>query len=115
MTAFPLRLLPWPGPEGKPCYLSTNDPDSRLSVLADEVEDDQLDCAGDVLGGASAVLADEAAGETAVRFALTRTTESLRDVLRVAHSRGGRLQAAPVPTPVAAPVTAPAAVAGTDR
>ncbi|MEU9110413.1 hypothetical protein AB0D04_01130 [Streptomyces sp. NPDC048483] len=35
----PLRLLPWTTPEGEPCYLSTDDPDSRLSVLADDIEE----------------------------------------------------------------------------
>jgi hypothetical protein len=86
-----LRLLPWTTPEGKPCHLSTDDPHSRLSLLADEVEEDQLACGKDVLEGSLTVLADAQAGEHAVRFALTRATESLRDALRVAESRGGRL------------------------
>ncbi|TXS09464.1 hypothetical protein EAO68_36485 [Streptomyces sp. wa22] len=38
-----------------------------------------------VPAGAEAVLADPVAGEPAVRFALTRTAESLRDALRVAE------------------------------
>ncbi|WP_405480121.1 hypothetical protein [Streptomyces sp. NBC_00009] len=84
-----LRLLPWTSPEGKPCYLSTDKPDSPLSRLADDVEEDQLTCAYDVLAGARAVLADARAGEHALRFALTRAAESLRDALRVAESRGG--------------------------
>ncbi|MFD5200881.1 hypothetical protein ACFWM7_12180 [Streptomyces sp. NPDC058375] len=37
------------------------------------------------------MLADQAAGEVAVRFALTQAVLSLRDVLLVAHSRGQRL------------------------
>ena len=45
-----------------------------------------------MLAGARAVLADAEAGERAVRFALTRATESLGDVLRVAVSRGDRLR-----------------------
>ncbi|WP_327117560.1 hypothetical protein OG206_18890 [Streptomyces sp. NBC_01341] len=61
-----------------------------MSSAADEVEAELLSCAEAVLGGAEAVLADTAAGEAAVRFALTRTAESLRDVLRVAHCREGR-------------------------
>ncbi|WP_330305572.1 MULTISPECIES: hypothetical protein [unclassified Streptomyces] len=87
-----LRLLPWTTPEGKPCYLSTDGGrDSRLSLLADDIEAAQLDSGGQVLAGARSVLADPKAGERAVRFALTRATESLEDVLRVAVSRGGRI------------------------
>ncbi|GAA2962206.1 MULTISPECIES: hypothetical protein [Streptomyces] len=87
MNELPLRLLPWNSPEGKPCYLSTDDPGSRLSRMADEVEAELIASAAAVLAGAEAVLADMAAGEVAVRFALTRTTESLRDALRVAECR----------------------------
>lgn len=86
-----LPLLPWTSPEGKPCYLSTDKPDSPLSRLADdvEVEEEQLTCACDVSAAARAVPADARAGEHALRFALTRAAESLRDALRVAESRGG--------------------------
>ncbi|MGW0783811.1 hypothetical protein [Streptomyces sp. NPDC002913] len=90
MTESPLRLLPWNSPEGRPCYLSTDDPGSMMSRLADEVEAELVACGEEVLGGAESVLADQAAGERAVRFALVRTTESLRDVLRVAECRRGR-------------------------
>ncbi|MER6122029.1 hypothetical protein ABT173_04910 [Streptomyces sp. NPDC001795] len=86
------RLLPWTTPEGKPCYLSTDSDDSLLSRLADEVEAAQLASGEQVLIGAGAVLADAKAGEHAVRFALTRAVESLGDTLRIAASRGARLQ-----------------------
>lgn len=33
-----LRLLPWAGPEGKPCYLAGDGP-GYLSRLADNMED----------------------------------------------------------------------------
>jgi hypothetical protein len=89
-----LRLLPWTSPDGKPCYLSTDHDDSRLSRLADDVEAAQLRSGEQVLAGARAVLADRAAGERAVRFALTRAGESLEEVLRIAHSRGARIPAA---------------------
>ncbi|MDF3142889.1 MULTISPECIES: hypothetical protein [unclassified Streptomyces] len=88
-----LRLLPWTAPDGKPCYLSTDNHDSRLSRLADDVEATQLGSGDHVLVGARAVLADAKAGEYAVRFALTRATESLEDVLRIAVSRGERIEA----------------------
>ncbi|MFF7789568.1 hypothetical protein [Streptomyces sp. NPDC007991] len=86
-----MRLLPWTGTDGKPCYLSTDDPDSLLSRLADDIEAAQLASAEQVLGGAGAVLRDPEAGERAVRFALGRALESLGDVLRVAVSRGERI------------------------
>ncbi|MDI3417966.1 hypothetical protein [Streptomyces luteolus] len=86
-----LRLLPWENDTGKPCYLSTNDPDGSLSRLADDIESDQLSDGADVLKGARAVLGDRKAGEYALRLALRATTQALGDVLRVADSRGARL------------------------
>lgn len=88
-----LRLLPWTTPDGKVCYLSADSEDSRLSRLADDMEAAQLDSGEQVLAGARAVLSDTKAGERAVRFALTRATESLEDVLRIAVSRGERIEA----------------------
>ncbi|MBW5252133.1 MULTISPECIES: hypothetical protein [Streptomyces] len=92
MTDLPPRLLPWASPEGKPCWLSTDDPGSLMSRLADDMEDEQIECGEQVWAGSRAVLADRAAGERAVRFALTRATESLGDLLRIAQSRGHRMQ-----------------------
>ncbi|MFI1731249.1 hypothetical protein ACH40E_18935 [Streptomyces acidicola] len=86
-----LRLLPWTTPDGKPCYLSADHEDSRLSRLADDTESAQLRSGEQVLAGAKAVLDDAGAGERAVRFALTRATESLGEVIRIAVSRGGRV------------------------
>ncbi|MGW0334537.1 hypothetical protein ACWD0J_22165 [Streptomyces sp. NPDC003011] len=94
-TTGPLRLLPWTSPEGKPCYLSADSGDSRLSLLADDVEAAQLESGEQVLAGSRAVLADPGAGERAVRFALTRAVESLEEVLRIAVSRGGRQGVSP--------------------
>lgn len=99
MADLPPRLLPWASPEGNPCWLSTDDPDSLMSRLADDVEDEQIECGEQVWAGARAVLADRAAGERAVRFALTRATESLGDLLRIARSRGGRMGAESRPHP----------------
>ncbi|HET6635122.1 MAG TPA: hypothetical protein VFH77_08835 [Streptomyces sp.] len=91
LPAAGLRLLPWETPDGKPCYLSTDDAGGLMSRLADDVEAAQLDSGVDVLLGATTVLNDPKAGEHATRFALRRTTESLRDALRIADSRGARL------------------------
>jgi hypothetical protein len=41
-TRNELRLLPWSGPEGKPCYLSTDDQNGYMSRLADNIESVQL-------------------------------------------------------------------------
>lgn len=88
-----LRLLPWSGPEGKPCYLSTDDDNSRLSRKADEIEALQLDMGAQLLGHAGALLGNEKVGLVELRFLACRLTEALRDALRVAESRGGRILA----------------------
>lgn len=85
------RLLPWPSPEGKPCYLVTDDNGSHLSRLADDLEATQLATGTDVLDLARAVLDDPASPYTEVRYAGIRLAECLTDALRVAESRGLRL------------------------
>ncbi|MFC4508490.1 MULTISPECIES: hypothetical protein [Streptomyces] len=87
------RLLPWPTPEGKPCYLVTDDTGSRLSRLADDLEAVQLATGTDVLGLAREVLDDPGSPYTEVRYAGIRLAECLTDALRVAESRGLRLPA----------------------
>ncbi|PBC81979.1 hypothetical protein SAMN05428945_3476 [Streptomyces sp. 2224.1] len=87
----PPRLLPWTRPDGGPCYLSTDNPDSPLSLLADQAEDDLI--------AAAEALLDETGPLPAVRGTdtpeLCRTAaalhQALRDVLRIAVSRGDRL------------------------
>ncbi|GHJ98423.1 hypothetical protein SY2F82_02210 [Streptomyces sp. Y2F8-2] len=86
-----LRLLPWTTPEGAPCYLSTDDPGSRLSRLADELEADLLDSAEFVLTEARPLLADEATERRELRFAAVQLAAALTDALRIAASRGARL------------------------
>ncbi|WP_086559602.1 hypothetical protein [Streptomyces africanus] len=84
------RLLPWAGEEGKPCYLIT-DGTGRLSQLADTVEAVQLGMADDLLEHAVDLLADHRATPDQLRFLLTRMSEALNDVRRIAVSRGARL------------------------
>ncbi|MFI9113257.1 hypothetical protein [Streptomyces venezuelae] len=97
MTAhIELRLLPWTGPDGKPCYLSTDDTNSRLSRLADTTEAIQLDLADDLVAHALAVLDDDQTEMETLRDLSTDLLEALRDTLRVATSRGQRL---PLPQP----------------
>lgn len=89
-----LRLLPWESDTGKPCLLAADAPDSKLSRVADEIEEDQLDDGADVFEGARLVLADHTAGEQALRLALRAATHALGYMLRVADSRGARLAVA---------------------
>lgn len=78
-------------PEGKPCYLVTDDSGSRLSRLADDLEALQLATGADVLVLARTVLDDHASPYAEVRYAGLRLAECLTDTLRVAESRGMRL------------------------
>ncbi|WP_328839155.1 hypothetical protein [Streptomyces europaeiscabiei] len=83
-----LRLLPWSGPEGKPCYLSTDDRDGYLSRLADNIESEQLGMAAELLKQATETLGDERAGPEDTQLLAKELIRALRDVLRVATSRG---------------------------
>ncbi|MEV5803773.1 hypothetical protein [Streptomyces parvulus] len=83
-----LRLLPWSGPDGKPCYLSTDDSGGYMSRLADNMEAVQLGMADDLVEQVSAVLGDLDADPEDLRRMLTELTGALREVLRVATSRG---------------------------
>ncbi|MFI5522748.1 hypothetical protein [Streptomyces platensis] len=85
-----MRLLPWNGPDGRPCYLSTDEKGGYLSRLADDMEEAQLDTAEEVLRHTNELLngsAEATAGE--LRFCVHRLCEALRDVLRIAESRAG--------------------------
>ncbi|MGW5850395.1 hypothetical protein ACWFQ8_21015 [Streptomyces sp. NPDC055254] len=44
-----LRLLPWSGPDGKPCFLSADDNAGYLSRLADNTEAMQLGLVSELL------------------------------------------------------------------
>ncbi|MEU4681620.1 hypothetical protein [Streptomyces xinghaiensis] len=87
----PVRLLPWPGPEGRRAYIPDDNPDGFLTKLADNVEAAQLKTGADVLDLARGVLDDSKATVSEVRYAAKRLAECLADALLVAESRGGRL------------------------
>ncbi|MFD8426545.1 MULTISPECIES: hypothetical protein [Streptomyces] len=93
-----LRLLPWSGTDGKPCYLSTDDNGGYLSRLADNIEAVQLGVAAELVDQASEVLSDGDAGPEDLRPMLTELTGALRDVLRVATSRGHLLAGTGLPS-----------------
>ncbi|MER6238532.1 hypothetical protein ABT185_21125 [Streptomyces clavifer] len=87
-TPNELRLLPWSGPGGKPCYLSTDDPNGYMSRLADGIEAVQLGRAKELLDEASEALDDQDTSLDGMRSLVKELTAALRDVYRVATSRG---------------------------
>lgn len=82
-----VRLLPWTGEGGKPCYLDT-DGTGYVSRVADTVERVQLGMADGLLEHAADMLADRRATPTQLRFLLARMSEALADVCRIVESRG---------------------------
>lgn len=104
-----MRLLPWTGEGGKPCFLDTNGPDSYISRLADNLEAVQLGMANQLLDHMEDVELDcEAVPLPTAKLLCS----ALRDVLRVASSRGDRL---PLPEHNDQDDEAEAADAATDR
>ncbi|WP_121828091.1 hypothetical protein [Streptomyces sp. S1] len=89
-----LRLLPWSGPDGKPCFLSTDDTGGYLSRLADRTESAQLDVGAELLEHAVGVLANDDSDQEELRLLATDLKDALRNALRVAASRSHRLPAA---------------------
>ncbi|WP_329524079.1 hypothetical protein OG983_18760 [Streptomyces jietaisiensis] len=83
-----LRLLPWSGPDGKPCYLSSDDRDGYTSRLADNIEAVQLGTAAELLEQASETLGDPDADPDEMRRLAVALHGALQDVLRIATSRG---------------------------
>ncbi|WP_369144008.1 hypothetical protein [Streptomyces sp. R44] len=86
-----LRLLPWSGPDGKPCFLSTDDSNRRLSRLADRLEATYLDHAAGALTDAIEILNLPELDPADLRATSTDLAEALEQALRVAESRGRRL------------------------
>ncbi|OIJ85056.1 hypothetical protein BIV24_29410 [Streptomyces colonosanans] len=84
------RLLPWTSAEGKPCYLVGGGA-GYVSRVADQIESVQLGMAGELLGHADALLTEHGVTAVELHYLARRLSESLRDVKRVADSRGARL------------------------
>ncbi|RPK58541.1 hypothetical protein [Streptomyces sp. ADI95-17] len=95
-----LRLLPWSGPDGKPCYLSSDDRGGYMSRLADNIEAVQLGRAAKLLEQASETLDNQDAALDEMRCLVKELTGALRDILRVATSRGHLLAASEPREPV---------------
>ncbi|MFD3539739.1 hypothetical protein ACFWUQ_09600 [Streptomyces sp. NPDC058662] len=94
-TVGEARLLPWTGTDDKPCSL-ISDGTGYLSRVADNIESVQLGMAAELLDHAADMLADSKVTTPQLRYLAARMAESLRDVHRVALSRGAR-----IPVPVA--------------
>jgi hypothetical protein len=86
-----VRLLPWAGPDGKPCYLSTDDPEGYMSRLADHIESVQLGLAAELLEQARRIPDGTPMNADKLSVLAGQLAGALRDVLRVATSRGERL------------------------
>ncbi|MFG2131923.1 hypothetical protein ACGFNV_29490 [Streptomyces sp. NPDC048751] len=88
------RLLPWTGPDGKPCYLSS-DRTGYVSRLADDMESSQLAEAGELLEEARRVLGGRQWTSGELHLLAVELLAALTNVHRIAESRGARL---PAPT-----------------
>ncbi|MFG2954394.1 hypothetical protein ACGF5O_11765 [Streptomyces sp. NPDC048291] len=85
------RLLPWSTPEGKPCFLISDNPKGFLSRRADDLEQVQLALGAELLERVGELVDDPAATDRELRFALRTLSNGMVDALRVAESRGARL------------------------
>ncbi|MEV7392653.1 hypothetical protein [Streptomyces sp. NPDC091215] len=87
-----VRLLPFSGPEGKTAHLITDGTASTLSLLADRIENQQIETATVITELARPMVAEEAKlTAEELRWICTRLIESLTDVLNIAESRGQRI------------------------
>ncbi|MFE9405980.1 UTRA domain-containing protein [Streptomyces sp. NPDC006530] len=86
-----LRLLPWSDPDGKPCFLSTDDPASHLSRLADATEAHQLSEAAALLARVRELISNDRTRRPTLKRLATALAEALQATLGVATSRGHRL------------------------
>jgi hypothetical protein len=99
MEATRLRLLPWGTPDGKLAYTPDDSPNGMIARLANRVEAEQLATAEAVLAFSRDMLVSDRLAPDECLHVMRRLTECLRDTLRVAESRGGRLPA-PIMDPV---------------
>ncbi|MQY13876.1 hypothetical protein SRB5_40320 [Streptomyces sp. RB5] len=86
-----LRLLPWSDPTGRPCYLRSSTGTGYVSRLADRVEAEQLDTASEFIAYAAELLNDDDPQQEDLVYLAGGLTDSLRNALRIAESRGNRL------------------------
>jgi hypothetical protein len=85
-----MRLLPWAGDVGQPVYLSTDDGDSFMSRLADDLESTQLALAERTLHSAESAWDGRGPGADMTSM-VPHLCHALRDTLRIARSLPDRL------------------------
>ncbi|MEU6015956.1 hypothetical protein ABZ826_18410 [Streptomyces sp. NPDC047515] len=86
-----VRLLPWSGVDGNPCYV-LGDGTGYVSRVADNVESVQLGMAAELLDHVDDMFDDSEVTSVQLRYVVARVAEALRDVCRIAESRGLRLR-----------------------
>ena len=97
-----VRLLPFSGAEGRTVLLITDGTATPLTLLADTVEDQQIESAAVVLGLARPMVEDTQRLEVhELRWIARRLCESLAEVLNIAESRGQRIPDYAEPEPSA--------------
>jgi hypothetical protein len=87
------RLLPWTDANGNPCYLTATDGNGPVARKADRIEAAQLELAGQLLDAAQEALRDDSLKATEFQELGNCLCAALGDALRVAASRGNRLDA----------------------
>ncbi|WP_432092306.1 hypothetical protein [Streptomyces sp. bgisy100] len=92
-VASELRLLPWSGSEGKPCFLSTGGDGGPLARLADSAEEGMISASGALVDYSEALLGRPSTSEEEILALASQLTDALRGMTRVAVSRGRRLPA----------------------
>ncbi|MET7641339.1 hypothetical protein [Streptomyces sp. NPDC005438] len=86
-----LRLLPWTDTAGRPCYLKEGRTRGYVSRKADYVEAEQIDNGRECLEYANEILAEPEPDEEELLFLVEPLRDALRDLLRIAKSRGDRI------------------------
>lgn len=89
-----LRLLPWAGPQGKPCYLA-GEGTGYLSRLADTMESAQIGLASELIQEARRVLEGRQWTQGELHLLAVQLTDALANLHRIAVSRGERLPSPP--------------------
>ncbi|MCX5524147.1 hypothetical protein OG342_14920 [Streptomyces bobili] len=87
-----VRLLPFSGPEGKRAHLITDGTPTMLSLLADNIENQQVEAAAALVVLTRAVLEGDGQPSAAeLRVFLERLVECTTEVLNICESRGQRI------------------------
>ncbi|MFF8483629.1 hypothetical protein ACGFZG_09780 [Streptomyces antibioticus] len=87
-----VRLLPFGGPEGKQAHLITDGTPTRLSLLADNIENQQIEAAAVLVALTRSVLEGPGNPSAAeLHLFLERLLDSTTEVLNICESRGQRI------------------------